>query len=60
MDLENIMLSEMSDGNRQELYDFSHMWTITQKTMNEQIKHTNKNQTHRCRQQNSAYQNGVG
>ena len=28
MDLETIMLSEMSDGKGQEVYDFIHMWDM--------------------------------
>ena len=31
LDLESIMLSEMSDGKRQILYDFTLMWNIKQK-----------------------------
>ena len=28
MDLETIMLNEMSDGKGQEVYDFIHMWDM--------------------------------
>ena len=28
MDLEGIMLSEMSDGERQTLYDFTYIWNL--------------------------------
>ena len=37
MDLEGIMLSEMSDRERQILYDFTCMWNLKNKT-NEQTK----------------------
>ena len=44
MDLETIMLSEMSDGKGQEVYDFIHMWDMKQKATKEQTK-TSKTQT---------------
>ena len=31
MDLEGIMLSEMSDGERQMVYDFTCMWNLKSK-----------------------------
>ena len=41
MDLENIMLSEISETEKAD--DFTHMWDIKLKATNEQIRPTNKN-----------------
>lgn len=44
IDPENIMISEMSDGERQISYDFSHMWNIKNKHPKKQMH--NKTNTH--------------
>lgn len=46
MDPDRTVLSEMSDGKRQEPFDFTPMWGMKQKATHEQ-----RNQTHRHRQQ---------
>ena len=55
MDLKSIMLSEISQMERQIPYDFTHMWNLKR----EMNKKTPK-QTHRYREQISDYQRGRG
>ena len=47
MDLEGIRLSEISQRDRQILYDFSNMWNLKENKINEQTK---LKQIHRYRQ----------
>ena len=47
VDLENIMLSEISQMESQEPYDFTYMWDTKLKATNEQTRQTkNNSQTH--------------
>ena len=49
MDLEHIMLNEISQTEKNKNRDFTHMWDMEQKATNELTKQTNKeiSQTHR-------------
>ena len=49
--LEGIMLSKMSDNERQKLYNLTHMWNIKRRK-----KKKTKNTTHRFREQIGCYQ----
>ena len=61
MDLENIMLSEMSDRERQILYDITYMWNLKNNANNANV-YIKQKQTHRHRKQPYGYQKeeGVG
>ena len=43
MNVENIMLSKISETESQESYDFTHMWDIQLEATNEQTRQINKN-----------------
>ena len=51
IDFEGIMLSKMSDNERQTLYNLTHMWNIKRRK-----KKQTKNTTHRFREQIGCYQ----
>ena len=60
MDLEDIMLSEMSDGERQILYDFTHMWNLRNKANKQRKKRERqtKKQIHNYGEQIDGNQEG--
>ena len=60
MDLEGIMLSEMSDRERQILYDITYHLYVESKKYNKLVNITKKKQTHRYREQTSGYPSGKG
>ena len=58
MDLEGIMLSEISQTDKDKFCMISHMWNA--KKYNKLVNKTKKQQTHRYREQTSGYQHGEG
>ena len=56
MDLEGTMVHEMSDRERQILYDITYVESLNNKLVNK----TTKKQTHRYREQTNSYQWGGG
>ena len=58
MNLESIMLSEISQTERQILYDIIYMWNL--KKYNKLMTITKQKRTHRYREQTSGYQWGEG
>ena len=52
------MLSEMSDRERQIVYDITYRWNL--KKYNNLVNRTKKKQTHRYQEQTSGYQWGEG
>ena len=44
IDLEGIMLNEMSDRERQILYNLTYMWNLKTKTQSKEVVHQNPSQ----------------
>jgi len=57
MDLEGTMVHEMSDRERQILYDITYVESLNN---NKLVNKTKKKQTHRYREQTNSYQWGGG
>ena len=57
MDLENVILSEVSQTEREILYDIPYMWNLKRNDTNEL---TRQKETHRLRKQTYGCQGGEG
>ena len=54
MDLEDILLNEVSQTEKDKKHDFTHMWIIKNKWISE----AKQKQTHRSKQKKDGYQRG--